>query len=279
MRKPIVVLGSTGKTGKRVMDRLQQLNIPVRAGSRTATPAFDWNDRSTWADVLHHAASVYISFQPDLAVPGASECIRDFVEHAKAAGVEKLVLLSGRGETEGQVSEQMVMDSGIDWTIIRAAWFMQNFSESFFLEPILHNEMVLPHLPAKEPFIDADDIADIAVKALTSNVLDRQVLEVTGPELLTFEEAVSLIGKRLGREISYVSISMDDYAEGMKAQQIPDDFIWLVRYLFTEVLDGRNESLTGDVQRALGRPPKSFGEYVRQTAATGVWNPAVSAEG
>lgn len=271
MSNRILVLGSTGKTGKRVAERLQNLQISIRLGSRNGQPYFNWDDSNNWQEVLTGIESVYITFQPDLALPQAFEKIKLFTETAKANKVSKLVLLSGRGEKEAQACEQIIIQSGLDYTIIRASWFMQNFSENFLLDSILSNEVVLPSIKSLEPFVDADDIADVAVTVLTDNKHSQKIYELTGSELLSFESATFQIATELNRSISYTEISMDDYVATLKSYQLPDEFIWLIKYLFAEVLDGRNESLSNNIEYILGRRSTTFKEYVTKTAKTGIW--------
>ncbi|GAB3932008.1 NAD(P)H-binding protein [Larkinella terrae] len=269
--KQTLVLGGNGKTGSRVLQRLSERGWPVRIGSRSGEPRFDWEDTATWKTALTDIEAVYISFQPDLAVPGAVETIRSFVETAVKTGVRKLVLLSGRGEPEAEECERVVMDSGTDWTILRASWFSQNFSESYLLEPVLAGYVALPVGAIGEPFIDVEDIADVAAAALTEETHNGQLYELTGPRLLTFEEAVNEIAAETGRPIHYEAISMADYASTLAAYGVPGEFVALLKYLFIEVLDGRNASVADGVERALGRKPADFADYVRRTAATGVW--------
>lgn len=271
MSHRILVLGSNGKTGRRVAERLQSLRIPISLGSRNGQPSFNWDDPSNWKEVLTGIESVYITFQPDLAVPKAVEKIKLFTEAARANKVNKLVLLSGRGEKEAQACEQIIIQSGLTWTIIRASWFMQNFSENFLLDSILNNEVVLPTIKSLEPFVDVDDIADVVVKALTDKNHSNKIYELTGPELLSFKTVTSQIAIALKREIAYKEISIEDYVATLKAHQLPDDFIWLIKYLFTEVLDGRNESLSNDIEKILERKPTSFKEYITKTKKTGIW--------
>lgn len=272
MSNQILVLGGTGKTGKRVADRLKQQNIPVRIGSRNANPSFEWNNPSNWHEVLKGIKKIYISYAPDLAVPGSAEAITTLMEAAKIAKVQKLVLLSGRGEKEAQACEAIVMASGIDWTILRANWFMQNFSEGFFFDSIMAGEFVIPEVNAQDPFIDADDIADVAIAALFDDKHSKKIYELTGPRLISFEKAVATISSAIGRPVSFRQISMDDYVAMLREYQVPEDYVWLVQYLFSEVMDGRNESVTGDVKEVLGREPISFEEFVIKTNKTGTWN-------
>jgi uncharacterized protein YbjT (DUF2867 family) len=269
---PTLVLGGTGKTGRRVVERLSARGLPTRIGSRSGEPPFDWEDRTTWAPALRDVESAYVSYYPDLAIPGAADAVRSFAELAVENGVRRLVLLSGRGEEEAQRSEQAVRDSGAEWTVVRSSWFSQNFSESFFLEPVLAGEVALPAGNVAEPFTDADDIADVAVAALTDDGHAGKLYEVTGPRLLTFAQAVEEIGQAAGREIRYVPVSIEQYASALAEHDVPDDLVQLLTYLFTEVLDGRNAHLTDGVQRALGRVPRDFADYAREAAATGVWD-------
>lgn len=161
-----LVLGGTGKTGRRVAERLEKLGAPTRIGSRNAKPPFDWNDRATWAPALEGVSRVYIAYYPDLAVPGAPENIAAFAQAALGAGARRLVLLSGRGEEEAQRAEEILKSSGAAWTILRAAWFSQNFSENFLLDAVRSGTVALPVSDVREPFVDADDIADVAVLSL-----------------------------------------------------------------------------------------------------------------
>jgi uncharacterized protein YbjT (DUF2867 family) len=271
-QQTFLILGATGKTGRRIVERLEQSGRSVRLGSRGATPSFDWEDRATWAAALDGATAVYISFQPDLAVPRALQTIQAFTDQAAKSGVGKLVLLSGRGEVEAEQAEQVVQNSGVDWTILRASWFCQNFSEAHFLEPIRLGELVLPVGNIAEPFIDVEDIAEIAVAALTQPGHSGQLYELTGPRALTFAEAVAEIARATRRSIDFVAVAPDAYREALEQQQMPSEVSDLIMYLFTTVLDGRNTPVKDGVQRALGRPARDFYDYVRRTAATGIWN-------
>jgi uncharacterized protein YbjT (DUF2867 family) len=269
---PILVLGATGKTGRRVVDRLQARGVPTRIGSRSADPPFDWQDRDTWAPALSGVSKVYVTFYPDLAVPGAPEAVGELARLAADAGVEHLVLLSGRGEEEAQRSEEVVKAAGVDWTIVRSSWFDQNFSEGFLVDAILEGVVALPVGEVGEPFIHADDLADIAVAALTEDGHVRQLYEVTGPRLLSFADAVREIAEESGRDVRFETVSMDAFGAQLEQLGLAADEVWFLRYLFGEVLDGRNESVTDGVRRALGREPRDFRDYAREAAAAGAWN-------
>ncbi|MER9422210.1 NAD(P)H-binding protein [Mesorhizobium sp. M0317] len=268
--KPVLILGGTGKTSRRLAERLTLQGIPVRIGSRSGSPRFDWEVPATWEPAMQGVGAVYISYYPDIAVPGAAETVRAFARLAVANGVTRMVLLSGRGETEAQRAEEMVKASGADWTILRCAWFSQNFSEGFLVESLRQGEVALPVGPVGEPFVDVDDIADAAFVALTEPGHVGQLYELTGPRLLSFADAVAEIAKATGRDIRYIKISHDEFTAATAAYELPPEIAWLLNELFTEVLDGRNETLTDGVQRVLGRAPKDFSAYANETAATGI---------
>ncbi len=269
--KTTLIVGGTGKTGRRVAERLTARGLPVRVGSRSGEPPFDWNDRATWAPALRGMDAAYVTYYPDLAVPGSADTVGAFADLAVDRGVRRLVLLSGRGEAEAQRAEQRVQESGADWTILRSSWFSQNFSESFFLDYVLAGVIAVPAGNVGEPFTDVDDIADAAVAALTADGHAGQLYELTGPRLLTFAEAAGEISAATGRDIPYVPVPMEQFTTGLAEYGVPDDVVDLLAYLFTEVLDGRNAHVTDGVQRALGRRPRDFADYARDTAATGVW--------
>jgi uncharacterized protein YbjT (DUF2867 family) len=266
-----LVLGGTGKTGRRVAERLRARGTPTRIASRSGTPAFDWNDRATWQAALDGVTAAYISYAPDVAIPGATKTVRELVTDAVEMGVRRLVLLSGRGEQEAQLCERIVQSAGVEWTIVRSSWFNQNFSEGAFLGMVLDGAITLPAADIPEPFVDANDIADVAVAALTEDGHNGEIYEVTGPRLLTFGEVAGEISRAAGRRIQYVQIPKEDFAAAIADSGAPQEIAWLLNYLFDTVLDGRNARLCDGVQRALGREPMDFSEYARRAAASGVW--------
>ena len=273
----ILVIGGTGKTGRRVAERLKAQGVPARIGSRAGEPPFDWDDRGTWEPALRGASAAYVSYYPDLAVPGTSKLIGALAERAMAAGTHRLVLLSGRGEEEAERAEEALKASGAEWTIVRCGWFMQNFNEGYFKEPLAAGELALPAGDVLEPFVDAEDIADVAVAALTEDGHAGRLYELTGPRPLTFAEAVAEIGSATGRSLRYTPIPIEAFEAGLAADDVPRDLIALLRYLFTDVLDGRNQELADGVQRALGREPRDFSAFARRAAAEGAWSRSIAA--
>ncbi|MDJ0835173.1 MAG: NmrA family NAD(P)-binding protein [Acidobacteriota bacterium] len=269
-----LVIGGSGKTGRRVVNLLKSKGVPVRIGSRSANPSFDWNREDGWGSCLENVTSAYITYAPDLAMPGATDAIQAFVDLAKNRGVNRLVLLSGRGEEEAQACESIVRESGIRSTIVRASWFFQNFCEGAFVDMVRAGEIALPAGNTPEPFVDVDDISDVVVAALTEEGHDGKVYEVTGPRMLTFAEAAAELSEAIGKEIKYTEIPHDAFVAGAAEAGAPKDVIWMLDYLFSTVLDGRNAYVTDGVQQALGRPPRDFADYAQQVVARGLWKNA-----
>jgi uncharacterized protein YbjT (DUF2867 family) len=271
--RPTLVLGGTGKTGRRVADRLEARGLPVRIGSRSAEPPFDWDDRGTWPALLDGVGAVYIAYYPDLATAAAVDRVGSFARLAVDHGVRRLVLLSGRGEREAEAAERAVLDTAAEVTIVRATWFSQNFSEGYWADYVRAGVVALPGGTTPEPFVDAADIADVAVAALTDDAHVGRLYTLTGPRLLTFGDAVAEIAAATGREVAYAPVTVEEHAAEAAALGEPPEVVELLTYLFATVLDGRNAHVEDGVQQALGRPARDFRDYARAAAASGAWDP------
>jgi len=272
--RPILLTGGTGKTGRRVAERLEALGLPVRVGSRRAVPPFDWDEPSTWAAALDGARAVYVTYAPDIAFQGGAEAVDAFVRQAVAAGARRVVVLSGRGEEKAEHAEELVKASGADWTIVRCAVFAQNFDEGLLVESVQAGTLAMPAGDVTEPFVDVEDIADVVTAALTDDRHIGQLYELTGPRLLTFHEAMAEVGAAAGRPVQYVPVSSDEFVAELRGAGLPEEEAVGLTELFAAIFDGRNQSLADGVQRALGRPPRDFAEYARRAAATGAWDPS-----
>jgi len=266
-----LVIGSTGKTGRRIVRRLRERGYSVREGSRGSAPPFDWEKLDTWSEALRGVQGVYISFFPDLALPSAPQAIEALTACARSAGVKRLVLLSGRGEANALCCENIVRTCGLSFTLIRASWFSQNFSEGALLEPVRSGVVALPAGDVREPFVDVDDIADVAVEALVDERHAGKLYELTGPRLLTFAQAAAEMSKASGRTVQYAAISAEEFRAHLTEQAGPE-YANMLTDLCQEVFDGRNETLGDGVQRALGRPPRDFADFCRAVAALGGWS-------
>ncbi len=268
--QPILVIGATGKTGSRVAAKLEARGVLVRRGARRSETPFDWEDPATWAPVLTDVAKAYVTYFPDLAFPGAVEKLEAFTKLAKDTGLQHIVLLSGRGEHFAGLGEDVVRNSGLPFTIVRSAWFAQNFSEGYLRDPILGGVLPMPGGNIAEPIIDIDDIADVVVAALTEEGHLGARYEVTGPRLMTFAGMAEVLSATLGRPIRHIPISFEDFHANVAASGgdfVADVFTKIAR----ETLDGRNAYVADGVERALGRKPRDFAEFAASAASLGVW--------
>ena len=273
MKKNILVIGGTGKTGRRVVEGLNELGHNVTVGSRKGTPTFDWEDSSSFAPALKGIDRAYIVYFPDLAVAGSKEAIKALTQAALEAELEKVVLLSGKGEVEAEACEQIVANSGLNYTLVRASWFNQNFSEGAFLDFVLSGKVALPMPEAEIPFVDADDIAEVVTSVLVDDSYNGQTITVTGPRKMTFKQVVDTISKGIGRNLQYTPTSVEEFKDGMKEAGLPDSYVWLFGYLFQEVLGNpENQEVSTDVQKVLGRKATDFTDYVEKTVSTGIWH-------
>lgn len=267
----VVVTGASGRTGSRVAQAAGAAGLTVRAASRAR--GFDWHDASTWAQTLRGADAAYLVYPTDVGAPEAADAVGRLAREAVALGVRRLVLLSSRGEERALPTEEALRASGADWTVVRAAWFAQNFSEGPLVEELRNSgELVFPGGEVREPFVDLRDVAEVVVTALTGG--DRYVgeaLDVSGPRLLTFREAVAEVGRAGGRELTYTPVPARRYGERLAGFGVPPQEVAFLVELFESLLDGRNAHLSDGVRRVLGREPRDFADFAREAAGAGVW--------
>lgn len=268
----ILVTAGTGKVGRRVAEGLGAKGVQVRIGSRSAEIPFDWEDRETWSAVLEGVSAAFVMYTPDIGDPRAGETIRAFSELAVASGVRRLVLLSARGETQAEPAENAVRESGAEWTVLQAAWFNQNFDEGVFTDMIHGGALAFPAGQVLEPFVDAADLADVAVLALTEDGHTGQNYDLTGPRLLTFGDAAQAIAEATGRVIQYIPVTGEEFGAVLKTEfGMPDPEVDGMIDIFATLLDGRNAQITDTVGQLLGRDPIDFADYVRDASAAGAW--------
>jgi uncharacterized protein YbjT (DUF2867 family) len=269
---PIAVLGGTGHTGRRVVERLRAGGHAYRVGSRSGTPPFRWERPETWPGVLDGCRAAYVAYTPDLAYPGAAETVGALAEQARRSGVERLVLLSGRGEAAARRGEDAVRAAGVPTTVLRSSVFAQNFSEHFLMGPVLDGFIALPAGGVAEPFLDLEDLADVATVFLTAAEPAELTLELTGPRLLTFSEAAAELSAALGREVVYQPVTPAEFVQGAVEAGVSPEEAEALAEVFGQIFDGRNETTSTDVERVLGHPARDFGDYGRRTAAAGAWS-------
>jgi uncharacterized protein YbjT (DUF2867 family) len=271
---PITVLGGTGKSGRRVAAALRAAGQPVRVASRSGEVRFDWADPDTWPAVLDGAAAVYL-IAPEDPAP-----VRPFVNRAVAAGVRRLVLLSGRGGPEAwrgrfghsmAVAEEVVGAADLDWAIVRANNFMQNFTEDLWHAPLLAGRLALPTGGVPEPLVDLDDVAAVAARLLVADGPAREIHELSGPTALRYAEAVALIAEAAGRPIAFEELTPEAYAAELRADGLDETWVAELSGLFEVLREGHMAAPATGVEQVLGRPPRSFADWVARTAQTGVW--------
>ncbi|MFP3831593.1 NAD(P)H-binding protein [Chryseobacterium sp. SIMBA_028] len=271
MNENILVIGGEGKNGRRVVEKFRNIGFSVFSTTRTKEEVktglvfFDWNDGSTYEPAVSNIDKVYI-VHPDTSVPDAYEQINLLMSCMEKKGVSKAVLLSGRGQESVRKCEGILINSPLKWTIIRSAWFNQNFSEGHFLHGIQSGSVTFMAGSAKEPFVDLDDLSDAVVECLLHEKYNGKIYEVTGDELFTFEEAVKTIGNRLGRDIKYHFLNKKEYSDLLKNIGLPHFVAEHMAVAFDEILDGRNENTGSGIQEILGRSPKKFKEFVKLNA-------------
>jgi uncharacterized protein YbjT (DUF2867 family) len=275
----ILVTGATGKVGRRLVPLLREAGHEVRAVSRSTAIRFDWQDESTWAAALAGVDAAYL-IPPD--EPIRAEAL---VAAAVEAGVRRLVSQSGRHievladavgvgpEAIGMYGlQEAVRASGIEWTVLQANNFNENFSEGDFLGPIRAGELALPVEGTVEPFVAVEDIAAVAAAALTEDGHHGRIYELTGPEALPFAEAVAVIAKASGRPIAFGIVTAEDYAAALRAEGLPEDLVFFLDAMYRIMREGALTEVAGGVKEVLGREPVAFADWAARTAAAGAWN-------
>ena len=270
MTSTTAVIGATGKTGRRVAALLEERGHAVRRLARGTTPPFDWDQPEGWPQALAGVDRLYAAYVPDIAAPGSDVAITRLTEVARDAGVRHIVLLSGRGEEAARRCEDILFASGVPATVVRASWFIQNFTEGMLRDAVLTGVLAMPAGSVREPFIDVDDIAEVAVEALTGSGHEGRVHEVTGPQSLTFAELAALLSEIHGREVQYIPVGFDEFHAAVAADAGPE-IATLLTELCREVFDGRNESPTSGVLEALGRPARDARTVLTEAARVGAW--------
>lgn len=276
---PILVLGGTGKTGRRVVEQLGARNLPVRVASRSSRQTFDWYDERTWSAAVAGIDTAYLA--PPVGPTGLAKA-GEFIKQAAAEGLRRVVLLSSRGvgspgrefavyESSLEL-EHAVKDSGTDWTIVQPSWFAQNFSEDFLYDGVLAGEIRVSAGAGAEAFIDVDDIAEVVTAALIDERHTGQTYALSGPRTLTLAQAAAEIAAASGRPVEYVDLEPDRHVAELVEYGVPVEDAKAVRDLFAVIRNHRSEYVSEGVQQVLGRAPRDFGDWARATARTGVWS-------
>lgn len=267
-RHTTLVLGATGRAGRRVVSHLRGRDTPVRAASRSGEFRFDWADRATWTPALRDVGALF------LVVPGDVP-VAEFLGAAVAAGTRRVVLLSGRGAQHiefARAVETTVQEAGVEWSIIRPNNFTQNFSEGLLQSMVRAGEVALPIGEVPEPFIDAEDIGEVAATLLTADGHHGQTYELTGPAALTWKEATATIGAALGREIRFADVTPEEYRARAKAVGMPEHDREMLHSVFDISHTGLMADVDHGVRQVLGREATDFATFAKRAAAAGAWN-------
>lgn len=277
---PILILSGKGKTGRRVVERLEAQQIPVRLASRSSEQRFDWYDESTWSGATAGIDTAYLA--PPVGPTGLAQAGR-FVKQAAAEGLRRVVLLSGRGVgspgrdfavyESGLELEGAVKDSGADWTILRPAWFMQNFSEDFLLDYVLAGEIRVSTGTGAEAWIDVEDVGDVAATVLVDEKHTGQTYSLSGPRTLTMTDVAGELSAATGKPIQYVDLAPEQYVAELARFGVSQEDAESLRDLFAVIRNHRSEYVSDGVQQVLGRAPRDFSDYARTTAGSSVWSP------
>jgi uncharacterized protein YbjT (DUF2867 family) len=275
----ILIVGATGKVGRRLVSRLRESGQAVRAVSHSTEIRFDWHDESTWAAALDGVAAAYM-IPPDEPIPAEA-----FAAAAAAAGVGRLVSQAGRrvhvlAEAVGVGPEaigmyalqEAVRGSGVEWTVLQPNNFNENFSEGDYRGALLAGELALPLEGTAEPFIAVEDIAAVAAAVLTEDGHHGRIYELTGAEALPFKEAVDILAQASGRPMVFRTETPEEHAEAMRAAGLPDDLVFFLDAMYRVMREGALAPTTGDVKAVLGREPVAFADWAARAAASGAWN-------
>jgi uncharacterized protein YbjT (DUF2867 family) len=270
---PVLVLGGSGKTGARVARKLRALNVPVRTAARSGTDVrFDWDNPSTHGPALAGAGSVYL-VAPIMRVDFAPQ-VSDFLDRAEQAGVRHVTYLSAYGIDQAPpevavraVELNLMGRTTLSHSLVRPAWFMQNFSETFLLP--FNERIVVPTGSGAEAFVDAEDIASVAAVTLARPDLHAGAQYApTGPESLTVAEAAEHISAVTGKRYEHTDIDRDIWIEAMIQSGVPAEYGAMLRMLTETIAAGHGSQPNLDVEAVTGRPSIRFEEYAARTVQT-----------
>jgi uncharacterized protein YbjT (DUF2867 family) len=267
----VLVLGATGKTGSRVAERLSAQEVNVRTAARSGADArFDWDNQATWEQTLRGATGLYL-VSPILRIDFAG-LVGRFLDQAERAGVRHVTYLSAYGMEHAPaevalraVELDLAARDSLTSTVIRPAWFMEDFSETF-LQPV-NDEIVVPAGDGAESFVSVEDIAAIAAVTLTEPEKHAgRAYAPTGPHALTMAEAAVVISAAAGRTITYRNTDREQWIAAMVSTGIPAEYAAVLRPLTATVASGNGARPNSDVLEVTGTTPVTFAEFAGRTA-------------
>lgn len=277
--RTILVLGGTGKTGRRLADRLRAAGATVRTAARHgADVRFDWDDPATHDAALAGAEALYL-VPPTLRLDYAASAGR-LLDRAEAAGVGHVTFLSARGVENAPpespmraVELDLLGRTTVTRALVRPSWFMQNFSEGYFASSLLAEDAIdAPTGDGAEAFVHADDIAEVAAATLLDPAAhDGAAYALTGPEAITFAAIAERVSTVLGRPVVHRDLATPEWVAQTVAAGVPHDYAALLGMLLGLVRDGAGATLSDDVARVTGHAPRSFADYLADPATLAAW--------
>lgn len=267
-----LVLGGTGKVGSRLGRVLEQRGQVVRRASRHGDVRFDWHDEATWHSALEGADGVFV-VGPGSATDWSGSLTR-FLTAASGAGVRRAVLLSARGvefHPQGAVAkaEEALRNSPVSWVILRPSHFSQNFTEAMFAP--VEGTVTAPVGQGAEPFVDVEDIAEVAAEALVADAFERRVVELSGPEAITFDEAAAVLAQISGTDLRFEDESDAAHVERLRGNGTPEGYIDWRMAMLRGIRSGADAYVSDGVPHVLGRPATGFGEWARREVPSSWW--------
>ena len=270
-RASVLVTGATGNTGSRVAARLSGLGHAVTRASRrpagTAAGArevrFDWYDAETYGPALRGVDRTYLV--PPIGDPEPAAVMLPFLEQALAAGVRRVVLLSSSaipvgGPGVGRVHEVLADGLFGEWAVLRPSWFMQNFTGRHPHAESIRKEGAVSSATGsgRVGFVDADDIAEVAVRALTDVESPDTDLVITGPQALSYDEVAAVMAEVTGRPVAHRQLTYEQMRDRLAAEGLPEEFAAMLAGMDRAIADGAENRVTGTVERMTGRPARTF---------------------
>ncbi|MFE9928453.1 NmrA family NAD(P)-binding protein [Streptomyces sp. NPDC005533] len=263
-----LVIGATGTTGGRTAAQLIAAGHRVRAAGRRATPLpgadpvrFDWYDPTTFGAALDGVDRAYLV--PPIGDPDPAAVMLPFLREAVAAGVRRAVLLSSSAIPEGGPAVGAVHRAlpGLfeQWAVLRPSWFMQNFTGAHAHADSIRTEGLIRTAAGtgRVGFVDADDIAAVAVRALTDDRAPDTDLVLTGPEALSHDDIAAIVSRVTGRPVVHHPLTHEDMYDRLAAV-IPPEFAAMLAAMDRAIAEGAEDRTTDTVERLTGRPPTPF---------------------
>ncbi|WP_030796613.1 NAD(P)H-binding protein [Streptomyces sp. NRRL S-337] len=263
-----LVIGATGTTGSRTAAQLTSAGHAVKAASRRATPVpgaepviFDWYDADTHHAALDGAERVYVI--PPVGEPDPAAVVLPFLRRAGAAGVRRAVLLSASSIPKGGPAVGLVHQAlpGIfdEWAVLRPSWFMQNFTGSHMHALSIRADGTIWTATGsgRVGFVDADDIAAVAVRALTDEHTPNDDLLLTGPEALSYDDIATVVTEVTGRPVVHRPLSYEEMCDRL-AELMPKEFAVLLAGMDRAIAEGTEDRVTDSIRRVTGRPARTF---------------------